>query len=137
MKPVTETGRIREIRGSLVIVSPDRSASCFGCMNMECKTGGLITAENPLSLPLEAGLIVEVVSPPRIALLRQALAAFLPPILGFLAGFSLTSLFFPQAGERAAISAGFLLLFAAAVVVYLIRGKSKAAGNFTVTRIAG
>ena len=133
---MTETGRIREIRGNLVIVSPDKSAACFGCMNMECKAGGLITAENPLALPLEAGLMVEVKAPPPFILFRQALAAFLPPILGFLAGLTLTRLFFPGAGEAAAISAGFFLLFAAAFVVFKIRRKSGAAGNFTVTKVA-
>ena len=123
-RPVTETGKVREIRGNTVAVTPDKSAACFGCMHLECKSsGGLITAENPGALPLETGQRVEVEAP-GLSLLLQAIIAFLPPILAFITGFFLARQLFPEAGEGAAAFAGIILLFTAAFVVYRVRGKS-------------
>ena len=124
--PVTETDKVREIKGNTVI-SPDKSAACFGCMNSECmntgrKSGRLITAENPGSLPLEAGQKVEAAAS-GASLIGQTLTAFLPPALGFIAGFFLTRLLLPEVGEGAAAFAGVILLFAAAFVVYRATGK--------------
>ena len=132
---MTETGIIREVKGNLAVIAPDKSAACFGCMNLECKSSvGLITAENPDALPLQTGQRVEV-GAPGLSLLHQAITAFLPPILAFIAGFFLTRQFFPQAGEGAAAFAGVILLFAAAFVVYKARGKSNAKSEFYITRV--
>ena len=132
---MTETGKVREIKGNTVIVVPDISAVCFGCMNQECKTGSrFITAENISALPIETGQTVEVKARD-IPLLGQALAALLPPVMGFTAGFSLTRFFFPEAAEGAAAAMGVLFLFTAAFIVYKKTSEKSAAKAFTVTKI--
>jgi positive regulator of sigma E activity len=134
---MTETGRVREVRENLVVLLPDRSAACFGCMNAECKSGaGLITAENPAGLPLKTGQTVEVVTRGS-SLLGQAAIALLPPIFGFLLGFNLTRLIFPfpTAPDGAAAGMGVIFLFAAAFVVYFVRKKHPAGRGYKVTRI--
>jgi len=133
---MTETGKVREVRENLVIVLPDRSAACFGCMNAECKGGaGLITAENPAGLPLGTGQTVEVATRGS-SLLGQAALALLPPILGFLLGFNLSGVIFPfTAPDGASAGMGVLFLFAAAFVVYLVRKKHPASKGYKVTKI--
>jgi len=134
---MTETGKVREVRENIVVVAPERSAACFGCMNHECRSGaGFITAENPASLPLKTGQTVEVVSRSK-SLLSQALAALLPPILGFLLGFNLTRLVFPEAADGASAGMGVLFLFAAAFAVYFVRKKYPAGKGYEVKRILG
>ena len=132
---MTETGKVREIKGNRIVIAPDKGAACFGCMHLECKKGrGLITTENPSALPLETGQRVEV-ELPGLSLLQQALAAFLPPILAFTMGFFLTRRLFPEAGEGAAAFAGVIFLFAAAFVVYRARKKSNVKSEFCITRV--
>jgi len=134
---MTETGKVREVREKTVIVLPDRSAACFGCMSAECRSGaGLITAENPAGLPLETGQTVEVVTR-GASLLSQAAIALLPPILGFLLGFNLSGVIFPfpTAPDGASAGMGVLFLFAAAFVVYFVRKKHPASKGYKVTRI--
>ena len=140
---MTERGRVREIKGDLITVIPDISASCFGCMKMECKSrGSLLKAENPKSLPLEPGQTVELRTPDASiagqSILWQSITALLPPALGFTAGFSLTRLFFPETGEGAAAFIGVILLFLAAFIVYKIRKKIPAKEHLRyVERIVG
>ena len=132
---MTETGRVHEVKENIVIVAPDRSAACFGCMNHECKSGsGLITAENPGGFPLKTGQIVEV-SGQGASILGQALTALLPPLTGFLLGFYLTGLLVPEAPEGAKAGMGVVFLFATAFVVYRVRKKHPAGRGYTVTRI--
>ena len=134
---MTETGRIREIKGKLIIVVPEKGPACFGCMNMECKTGGgFITAENPGGLSLQEGQTVEVRAP-GISLLGQALAAILPPVIGFSASFFLARRLFPEAGDGVFAGTGIFFLFAAAFLVYKIRQKFPVKNAYTVTRIVG
>ena len=143
-EPMTETGKVREVRENLVIVVPDRSAACFGCMNVGmnagsihagCKSGAdFITAENSAGLPLKTGQTVEV-STVNVSLLSQALTALLPPILGFLLGFNLTRLLLPEAPEGASAGMGLVFLFAAAFGVYLVRKKRAASPGYKVTRV--
>jgi positive regulator of sigma E activity len=131
---MTETGKVREINGKTVVIKPDSLAACFGCMKEECKACGSISAENPLSLSLNAGQTVEV-SAPAVSVFRQALAALVPPALGFAVGFFLTRLFLPKAGEGACAAAGVILLFAAAFIVYAVRKRNPPGKVYTVTRI--
>ena len=134
---MTEKGMVRELKGSHVIVAPDTSALCFGCMSQECKhhSGGvLITAENPQSLPLKPGQIVEVEAP-GASILKQAMKALLPPALGFAAGYLLARHLFPAAGEGAAAGLGVVFLFAVAFIVYRIRKKFPASKEYKVNRI--
>ena len=136
---MTETGKVREVRENLVMIAPDRSAACFGCMNHECRSGaGLITAENPGGLSLRTGQTVEVATI-NTSLLGQALIAILPPILGFLFGYNLSRLVFPfpTAPDGAPVGMGLFFLFAAAFVVYLVRKKHPASRGYRVTRILG
>ena len=131
---MTERGRITEIGEESVTIAANKSAACFGCLNMECKTnGGFITAGNPSSLPLKTGQTVEVKAPAR-AILLQALAALLPPILGFSAGYALAPLLFPNA-RGAAAAMGLFFLFTPAFIIYKIRKKYPASKEFSVTRI--
>ena len=131
---MTETGTIREISGKTVVIKPDSVAACFGCMKEECRACGGITAENPLSLSLKAGQTVEV-SAPAASVFRQALAALVPPALGFAGGFFLTRLFLPSAGEGAAAGMGVIFLFAVAFIVYMVRKRNPPDKVFTITRI--
>ena len=133
---MTETGRVREIKGDFIVIQPEKGIACFGCMNMECKTEGSITAENPRALPLNTGQTVQVRAP-LLSLLGQASAALLPPALGFSASFFLTRLLFPAAGEGAAAGLGVAFLFATAFVIYMIRKKFPAKRVYTVTKIIG
>jgi positive regulator of sigma E activity len=131
---MTETGKIREINGKTVYVKPDSLAACFGCMKEECRGCGNITAENPLSLSLRAGQTVEV-SAPAASVFRQALAALVPPALGFVGGFFVTRLLFPSASEGACAAVGVVFLFVAAFIVYAVRKRKPLDKVYTVTRI--
>jgi len=131
---MTETGKVREINGKIIVIKPDSLTACFGCMKEECKACGSISAENPLSLSLRAGQTVEV-SAPAVSVFRQALAALVPPALGFAGGFFLTRLFLPSAGEGACATAGVVFLFVAAFIVYRARKRHPPGKAYTVTRI--
>jgi len=131
---MTEKGKVREVRENLVIVAPERSAACFGCMNTECKNGPGLTSENPAGLSLREGQTVEVCAA-SASLISQALVVILPPLLGFVLGFGLTRLLFPQAPEGASAGMGLVFLFAAAFVVYFVRKKRPAGPVYKVTRI--
>ena len=128
-------GPVAEIRGNLIIIKTDANAACFGCMNSECKkNGSSVCAENPKALSLSIGQMVEAEAGGK-DLALEAFSALLPPILGFIAGFFLTRLSFPAAGEGEAAGAGVIMLFAAAFAFYRIRKKSPAKSRFMVTRI--
>ena len=130
-----ETGRIREIKENIVIIEADKSAACFGCMNHECKSGGgFISAENPKALSLKPGQLVEVYAP-GTSIAKQALAAFLPPVLGFILGYFIIRFLFPVAGEGAAAFTGAAFLFAAGFAVYRIRKKFPAQMEFSVAKV--
>jgi positive regulator of sigma E activity len=130
-----ERGKVREISGNRVTIIPDRSAACFGCMNMECKAGGgFLIAENPLGLPVETGQMVEAQTD-AVSLIPQALTAFLPPNLGFTAGFIPTRRLIPGAGEAVAAFAGLALFFSAAFTLYKARRGKPGGTSYTVTRI--
>lgn len=93
---------------------PGRNASgtagdlCFGCMK-RCPYR-----------QVPAGDEAKV---PGKTLLFQALSACVPPLLGFAAGFFTLGLVFPQSGEPARAAAGVLGLFAAALLLYRLRGR--------------
>jgi positive regulator of sigma E activity len=102
-----------------VIIGADESASCFGCMNQECRARGqFYTAENPRALPLVLGQLVETGNSRR-ALLFQALAVLLPPILSFAAGFAVADAL--TGNEPLSIRGGFIGLLFTALAVYLFR----------------
>jgi len=141
---MTETGKISEINGKIVIIKPDLGGICFGCIKEECgacggsNTGGInagsIIAENLLSLSLKTGQTVEV-SAPRASIFRQALAALIPPALGFTAGFFLTRFFLPNASEGACAAAGVIFLFVAAFIVYMVKKRKPLDKVYTITKI--
>ncbi|MCL2130703.1 MAG: SoxR reducing system RseC family protein [Treponema sp.] len=130
---MTEKGMVREIRGNLVIISPLKNETCFGCMNMECKNSGLISAENPNAIKIEKGQMVEVEAR-SISIFFEALIALLPPFLFLTLGFILTRIYFPEAGEGAAAFIGIILLFAAAFIIYIIRKKHPAKRIFLIKK---
>ena len=146
---MTKTGKVREINGKTVSIKldtgkPDLGGICFGCIKEECGAcgginavgiyAGCIIAENQLSLTLKTGQTVEV-SAPGASIFRQAMAALIPPALGFTAGFFLTHLLLPKASEAACAAAGVVLLFVAAFIVYAIRKRKPLDKAYTVTKI--
>jgi sigma-E factor negative regulatory protein RseC len=89
-------------------------------MNQECTVKELAyDAENPTGLNLMPGQLVETEAV--ASAITQGLAVLLPPILGFIAGYVLTGVLFPAAGDPARAAAGVLLLFATAFTLYFIR----------------
>ena len=132
---MTERGWVREIKGKVITIAPEKSIACFGCMNQECKSGsGLITAENSLALNIKTGQLVEVEAS-GAGIIVQAVAAFLPPIVSFIAGYLLTRLLFPQAGEGAAAGAGIFLLFAASLIFFRIKQKAPASKVYALKKV--
>lgn len=130
-----ETGRISEINGREVTISGGEIASCFGCMNQECKSNKRIfTALNISGLDVHVGQLVEVENKPGNVFV-QFLLAVTPPFLGFIAGYFLAGILFPAPGEGLRIAAGFLLLFLSAFLFYRVRKKSPLRGNPFITRI--
>jgi positive regulator of sigma E activity len=117
-------------------------------MNSECKTrqgsnlpqgatGAFplwITAANPLGLPLEPGQRVETETAPSSTAI-QAISALLPPILGFIVGFSLTALAFPISGDSARSAGGALFMFLSALAFYFYRRRHPAANLPKVVKI--
>jgi hypothetical protein len=61
----------------------------------------------------------------RKVLLLQGAAALLPPALGFAAGFTLTDLLFPLAGEGLRAAAGVVFMFLFAFGVYFSAALSR------------
>jgi sigma-E factor negative regulatory protein RseC len=117
---MTETGKIREIRGSTVYIARESDAACMACADRECKARSFsYSAENTPGLPLKPGQLVETKTAG--STLRQSLAALLPPPLGFVAGYLATALAFPGSGEPPRAAGGALLFFFAAAVFYRIR----------------
>ena len=120
---MTKRGKIREIKGDLIIILPDISAVCFGCMEAECKSKrSFINAINPKALPLAIGQTVEFRAPD-VSILGQSVTALLPPVLGFILGFFLTRFLFPNTSEGAAVFMGVIKLFITAFIVYKLRKK--------------
>jgi hypothetical protein len=120
---MTESGRVLEITGNKITVVKDNDLcgeACFGCLRGgECEAKPvLITAENPLNLPLKPGQAVKIESGPCFG---QALAALLPLPAGFAAGFFLLPLIFPGAGESLRAAGGVVLMLASAAGYYLFR----------------
>jgi sigma-E factor negative regulatory protein RseC len=117
---MTETGKIKEIRGTTLTIARENDAACFGCLDKECKARSFsYNAENTTGLPLRPGQLVETET--AASPLKQGLTALLPPTLGFVAGYAMAGSAFPAAGEPARAAAGVLLLFAAAAALYLVR----------------
>ena len=129
------TGRIFSISDDTVIVNPGETLSCFGCLKQDCKAhSGRFAAKNTLGLPLSVGLVVEVENP-KGSLLKQALKALLPPVLGFLGGYTLTGILFPLSGDPARAFSGTLALFLTAFAVYWTRKRFVTAELPFVARI--
>ncbi len=130
-----ETGRISDIRGRMVTVLGGEIASCFGCMNQECKSNRrVITAENRRHLELSPGQCVEVENTTANAFI-QFFQAMLPLLAGFVTGYILTWLVFPGSGDGARVAAGFVLLFLTGLGVYLYRMKFPVKNNPEITKI--
>jgi sigma-E factor negative regulatory protein RseC len=119
----------------MAVIEPERPAGCFGCMNQECAEGfAPITAENSNGLDLAPGRLVETGSGPRV-LLRQGAAALFPPLLGFIAGFFLAGVLFPQSGEALRAACGALLLFVAGLGFYFFRRRFPSRHTGVVIRL--
>jgi sigma-E factor negative regulatory protein RseC len=117
---MTETGKIKEIRGATVYIARENDAACMACADRECKARSFsYSAENTPGLPLRPGQLVETKTAG--STLKQSLAALIPPPLGFIAGYLATGLAFPGSGEPPRAAGGVLLFFAAAAVFYLFR----------------
>ena len=134
-------GKITMIEGGRVTIQQDCFTAtqsgedpCFGCLKTECKTRHrIITAENPDNLPLGKGESVEIGVNSAFAFF-QALTALGTPVLGFIAGFFLTGLFFPDSKDPARAAAGALLMCAAAFGFYQFRRRFPAKNPFRIIR---
>jgi sigma-E factor negative regulatory protein RseC len=117
---MTETGTIREIRGTTLTIVRESDTACMACADKACKARAFsYDAENTAGLPLRPGQLVETET--SASPLKQGLGALLPPLLGFIAGYAATGLAFPASGEPQRAAAGTLALFAVAGALYLIR----------------
>jgi hypothetical protein len=114
---MAKTEKIFETNGTAANTGPDLNVACSGCIKKKYGACGGIAAENPLSITLEAGQTVKA-NAPGTSIFRQALAALLPPALGFTGGFFLTRFLIPEAGEAACAATGVIFLFASAFIVY-------------------
>jgi positive regulator of sigma E activity len=117
-----ETGRVLSASADTVVIALTESGACFGCANRECRsTRRVLTVGNPRRVPLEAGQEVRAEISAASGL-REALAALLPPALGFAAGYTGTALLVPAVrGSPAQAAAGAAGLFLTALGVYFIR----------------
>jgi hypothetical protein len=117
---VIENARVQAVSGETVTVKMDLSGGCFGCAGRECrKNERLLRVKNGKNIPLSIGQKVKIAMPGSVP--GQALAVLVPPALGFAAGFFITPLLFPGAGDGARAAAGAALIFAAAALVCFIR----------------
>jgi positive regulator of sigma E activity len=126
-------GRIHAAAGGKILVVPAEKTACFGCLK-DCGKRGVVVVENQDALPLKPGQMVETGHSPR-SLLFQGLAALLPLVLGFTAGFFLTHRLFPSAGEGARAAGGVFLLFAGGAAALLIRRRYPAKETSRIKRI--
>jgi sigma-E factor negative regulatory protein RseC len=133
---MTETGKIKEIRGSSLLIDRESDINCFGCMDKECKARAFsYSAENTAGLPLKPGQVVETET--TASPLKQGLGALLPPMLGFVAGYAATGLAIPAAGEPLRAAVGALLLFAVAGALYAVRRRHPPRIIRRVVRVVG
>jgi positive regulator of sigma E activity len=98
------------------------------------KRGVLAAAENRDALPLKPGQLVETGQAPR-GLLLQGLGAFLPLVLGFIAGYAVVHALFPAAGEGARAAGGALCLFAGGTLAFLFRRRYPAKEITRIKRV--
>lgn len=127
-------GKVYDIHEDTLTISLGEQFDCFGCMHQECKDRQqLVTAKNPLGLPLSIGQTVEIETP-KALLLIQALQVLLPPLLGFIGGFLFTGILFPLSGDPPKALGGLIGLFLAATLTYGIRKRFPSAAIPQVTR---
>jgi hypothetical protein len=136
---MTESGRVLEVRGNTVTVLKDNGLcgeACFGCMaGGTCEAKPLlISAGNPLGLPLKPGQAVEIESG---SLLLEALAALLPLPGGFAAGFFLLPRLCPALADPARAAGGVFFMLAAAACYYLFRRLRPPRNRPRVVRVKG
>jgi len=133
------TVRVTAIEGNRISIQQDcfgtqRSGEdpCFGCLKTECKTPSrIITLENTENLCLREGDPVKIEAKPALVFF-QTLSALGPPVLGFLAGFFLPGLLFPDSNDPARAAAGVLLMFTAAFGFYQLRRRVPAKNPFRI-----
>ena len=124
---MSEICQISDVHGDKIIIQQKsmqktmNEDSCFGCMKTECRLHkGFIVTENPDNISLKKGESVEIQTN-LVVVLIQAVVALGLPVLGFIAGFFLTSLIFPDSKDPARAAAGVLLMFVAAFGLYQLR----------------
>jgi sigma-E factor negative regulatory protein RseC len=114
-------GRVLSISGDRITVKRGVADCCSGCKTRNCGGDtGLFIAENRTGLPLRPGLLVETEFRPGSAIAEGA-ALLLPPGLGFIAGFLVSGLIFPDLADAPRAFLGLIVLFGTAFVLFLVR----------------
>ncbi|MDR0877162.1 MAG: hypothetical protein LBN21_03850 [Treponema sp.] len=93
--------------------------ACFGCMNTKCAKR---------FVPVETGEGQDGSGQQNntpAKLVKEALKSILPLAAGFIAGFFLTQIIFPEAGDPARAAGGALCLFASGLGFYFIKKSRK------------
>ncbi len=118
---MNEIARVLKMEGTTITVKGGELDGCVGCMNDACKTNGsLFMAENKAGVGLEVGQLVEIATSAG-ATAGQAAVVFLPPFLGFAAGFAAVAFAAPAASEAVRAAAGVVGLALGFLAVYLVR----------------
>ncbi|MDR3343382.1 MAG: hypothetical protein LBT14_11470 [Treponema sp.] len=101
--------------------NPAESMDCFGCMHQECTASRRLMQEEPQgNLSITPGQATETAWPLTV-LVREALVALLPLIVGFIGGFMGAGIIFPGSGDPSRAAGGVVTLVAAAFITYRVR----------------
>ena len=120
-----ETGTVKGIEGSTVIVSIEMHDGCQSCLNTACKKGrGALRAHNRNGLDLVPGDLVDIEIPGR----EQAKGAFWVlglPVAGLFAGYGAGALIFPGPDEGPKVACSGALFLLALLIGMLVQKSRK------------
>lgn len=120
-----ETGSVKEMEGSIVIVAIEMHEGCESCLNTSCKKGrGALRVSNRDNLDLSPGDQVEIEIPGK----EQAKGAFWVlglPVAGLFAGYGAGALLFPGTDEGPKVACSGALFLIALLAGMLVQKNRK------------